>query len=61
MGVPHRRRDARVAHEFLDGREVNASKDEAGREGVAKVVKPAAGDTGSLDRFQERCVLVHRF
>ena len=53
MGVSHRRRDTRVAHEFLDGREVNSGEDKASREGVAKIVEPAAWDVGPLDGFQE--------
>ena len=53
MGASHRRRDARVTHEFLDRGEVYTGEDKAGREGVAQIMKSATWGAGPLNRFQK--------
>ena len=45
MRVLHRRRDARMSHEFLHRREIDPGGDQPGGKGVAEVVKPAVRDS----------------
>jgi len=49
MGVSHRRRNARVTHEFFYGGKVYASEDEASGKRVAEIVETAVWDFGPLD------------
>ncbi len=50
MRVPHRDLNVLVAHETADGEDINASHDEARREGVAQIVPVEVLDGGGLQR-----------
>jgi hypothetical protein len=53
MGILHRCVDARVAHQFFHGGEVNTGEHESRGECVAEVMKAEAWDASPPDRSSE--------